>query len=154
MSAASSGPPRASDELLRRSRARSGLLGELIQVEALFANPQIEIEQDDGDGRDRRDQRTQQRRADLDERGLEVASAEEGREQAEENEERVRNDGLQDRDDHQDSKRAPPLPLDEVPAASQAADRTNVLGHHRRYRKRPAHQKVDGGAKHGQPGKD
>src|ERR1700737_2305861 len=129
MSAASSGPPRASGELLRRSRARRGLLGELIQVEAFFPNPQIEVEQDDGDRRDRRNQRTQQRRADRDEGGLKVASAEDGRDQLEQDGERGRNDGLQNRDDHQDSERPPPLPLDEVPAASQATGRTALLGH-------------------------
>src|SRR5438876_11980838 len=98
MSAASRGPPRASQQQLRRSRARGRLLRELVQVEAFLANPQIEVEQDDGDGRDRRNQRTQQRRADLDERGQKVADAKEGRDQTEEDEERVRNDGLQDPD--------------------------------------------------------
>src|ERR1700674_3914626 len=91
MSAASSAPTRASDELLRRSRARRGLLGELIQVEPFFANSQVEIEQDDGDGCDGRNQRTQQRRADRDERGLKVASAEDGRDQLEQDGERGRN---------------------------------------------------------------
>src|SRR6202022_2791252 len=82
-SAASSGPPRASEELLRRSRARGGLLGELVQIEPFFANPQVEVKQDDGDGRDRRDQRAEQRPADLNERRLKVAGAEDGRDHPE-----------------------------------------------------------------------
>src|SRR6267378_5367620 len=92
MSAASSGPPRASQRLLRRSRARGRLLRELVQVEAFLANPQVKVEQDDGNGRDRRNHRTQQRRADLNECSLKVAGAEHCGDQAEQDEERVRDD--------------------------------------------------------------
>src|ERR1700716_4267844 len=98
MSAASSGPPRASQQLLRRSRARGRLLRELVQVEAFLANPQVKVKQDDGNRRDRGNHRTQQRRADLDKRRLKVASAEHCGDQAEQDEERVRDDGLQDPD--------------------------------------------------------
>ena len=126
----------------------------MVQVEAFFANPQVEVEQDDGDIGDGRHYRAQQRTSNLNERGLKVAGAEEGRDHAEQDEEAVSDDQLHDPHNQQDAERPPPGARDEVPAASQAPNRTNVLGHHRRQHKRPADGEVDGGAKHREPRED
>src|SRR5213082_3608259 len=97
-SAASSGPPRASEEFLRRSRARGGLLGELVQVEAFFANPQVEVEQDDGDIRDGSHHGAHQGPDDLDDCCPKIASADEGCDNADQDDETIADDPLHDTD--------------------------------------------------------
>src|SRR5205823_5849971 len=92
-------------------RTWGGLAGKLVQIETFLSNPQVEIEQGDRDGSDRRDQRVHAGR-DREHDGSTQVIAQawhDGRESTEQRGERGLNDADKNAHENQDAQRPPPV---------------------------------------------